>query len=119
MSDDPEAKLFYGYLQPEEDKELYNANSDEDDEYETPWTYIHTKHRHGCIGELYGYSNCLGVFLAVEESLYNASWDKVIKLPERFTIQPSWDERLKEAAKEFALDISGLQPGWHLVCLYF
>jgi hypothetical protein len=35
MSTDPEAKLFYGYLQPEADKEYYYESEDGND---TPWT---------------------------------------------------------------------------------
>ncbi len=119
MGTDPTAKLFYGYLQPEDDRENYNEHSDEDD-FDTPWTMTHTKTRQGCIGDIYGYGSSLGFFLAVKETLYYAGWDRVIKLtPERFTILPEWDEQLKGAAKEFGLNIADQLPGWHLVCLYF
>jgi hypothetical protein len=120
MSTDPEAKLFYGYLQPDDDKEKFNEEIADDADYETSWSGIHTKHAHGCIGEIYGYSSSLGFFLAVEKSLHEVMWDKVKMLsPQDLTIQPEWDDQLRQAAQIFNLDISQLQPGWHLVCLYF
>jgi hypothetical protein len=119
MSTDPEAKLFYGYLQPEDEKEAYN--DEEDIDKETPWSDAHGRQaHHGCIGDIYGYSGALGFFLAVEESLHTTEWDKVTSLsPQDFEIKPGWNEQLQQAAQVFNLDISQLQPGWHLVCLYF
>jgi hypothetical protein len=58
--------------------------------------------------------------LAVEESLHEAEWDEVVSLkPEDFEAKPEWDEKLRQAALEFGIDLDGLQASWHLVCLYF
>ena len=119
MSSDPEAKLFYGYLQPEEDREHYQ-NLDHSRDQETAWSATHTKTAHGCVGGIYGYDENLGFFLAVEASLQKAEWDEVVPLtPAHFVVKPGWDEQLRQAANTFKLDITDLQPGWYLVCLYF
>lgn len=119
MSTDPEAKLFYGYLEPlVEDED--DSDDEEDDDEDTPWDKSHTVRSHGCIGDLYGYSENLGHFLAVEASLHTAEWDEVKPLtPQDFVTQPEWDEQLHQAAVHFGIDDTGLQPGWYLVCLYF
>jgi len=119
MSTRPEAKLFYGYLQPEADKEEYNALEDDED---TPWSAIHGKKAYGCIGEIYGYSESLGFFLAVEESLHTAEWDEVksanlVGLAARY-LESAWDVQLRQAAETFGLDVTGIRPGWYQVCLY-
>ena len=112
-----EAKLFYGYLQPKADKEYHYESEDSTD---TPWTETHTKRKCGCIGGIYGYDENLGHFLAIEESLHTAEWDEVVSLkPEDFEVKPEWNEMLHQAALEFGIDLDGLQPSWHLACLYF
>ena len=121
MSISCKAILFYGYLQPEADKEYYY---EADDGNETPWTETHTKRKHGCIGEIYGCDENLGHFLAVEESLQKITpWDgvKSLKISDlgAKSLDPSWNERLHQAASEFGIDLAGLQPSWHLACLYF
>ena len=118
MSTDPEAKFFYGYIKSVDEFEA----CDNDREY-TPWDKSHTKSAHGCTVDLYGYSENLGYFLAVEESLYTAAWDTVktidiIELSAK-PIDLHWDEMLHNAANEFGIDIAELALGWHLVCLYF
>jgi hypothetical protein len=121
MSTDPSAKLFYGYKQPDADRERFNeidyATVEEDD---TPWSATHTERSHGCIGIINGYGENLGFFLAVEASLHEAEWDEVVTLSTRaLEIQPEWHEQLRQAAEAFHLDVSGMVPGWYLVCLYF
>jgi hypothetical protein len=118
MSSDPSAKLFYGYMQPESDKERYaEIDHNEDD---TPWSATHTKRAHGCIGGIHGYDEHLGFFLAVETSLRVAEWDQVQWLIQQdFVVQQEWSEQLALAAEAFKLDTAGMEPGWFLVCLYF
>ena len=114
MSDRPTAKLFYGYLQPESDRE---KDYKED---ESPWEATHCKVAYGCTGEIYGYYENLCFFLAVKESLHESEWDEVTDLePVQLAIRPSWDITLREASKQFGLDVTDQVPGWHLVCLYF
>lgn len=114
----PQAKLFYGYLQPESDREQYQEiDTNEED---TPWSATHLKKANGCIGGLYGYDENLGFFLAVEESLHEVEWDKKKRLIQKdFEIQPTWNEQLRQAAEEFGLDVTGLESSWYLVSLYF
>lgn len=117
MSTDPEAKLFYGYMQPESDREQRSELEEGED---TPWSATHTKHSSGCVGGMHGYDENLGFFLAVEESLHEADWDKIIPLTQKdLEIQPEWDGQLRLAAADFHLDLTGLKPSWYLVCLYF
>lgn len=119
MSDTPQAKLFYGYLQPEADREIFQGIGP-DEEKETPWSATHTQVSHDCVGGIYGYDESLGFFLAVEESLHEVEWDKTKLLSQKdFEVQPTWNEDLRLAAEEFKLDLTGLEPGWYLVSLYF
>jgi hypothetical protein len=120
MSTDAEAKLFYGYIQPESDKELYRKIDFSRTNDTTPWRETHTKKAYGCIGGIHGYDGELRFFLAVETSLHEAEWDEVKPLtPQDFVIQPEWDEQLHQAAGYFSIDDADLHPGWYLVCLYF
>ena len=58
--------------------------------------------------------------LAVEKSLSEAEWDNVVVLSQDdFEVQPEWKDQLQQAVEAFELDVSGMQPGWFLVCLYF
>jgi Nucleosome binding factor SPN, SPT16 subunit len=134
MSTDPEAKLFYGYVKPIKDDDDFdelgddaseNEEDDESDEEgyddyeETPWSKAHTISVHGCIGGIHGYDENLGYFLAVEESLHTAEWDEVKPLTAKdFKVKAEWDKALNKAAAEFGIDLTGLEPGLYLVCLY-
>lgn len=118
MSTDPVAKLFYGYIQPEADKKIYDAIDHNVDD--TPWSAIHTKKAYGCIGDIHGYDMHLRFFLAVEASLKEAEWDDIVPLTAKdFEIRPEWNQQLKEAAIVFNIDPTGLTPGWFLVSLWF
>lgn len=122
MSTEPEAKLFYGYIKPKNDDDADYDEDDEDNEEqdEDAWSKAHTETACDCTVGLYGYDENLGYFLAVEESLHTAMWAEVVPLKtEDFEVKPAWDESLRLAAEEFGIDLTGLQPGWHLVCLYF
>lgn len=120
MSSDPQAKFFYGYVEPRDEDEDYEDYGDYNEEDETPWDKAHTNTAHGCIGGIYGYSGNLGNFLAVQVSLHEAEWAEVHTLKQQdFEVQPEWKEQLQAAANHFEIDLSGLQPGWHLVSLYF
>lgn len=118
MSTDPEAKLFYGYIQeaPEE--------GEWDEEDEGAWGKAHGRQpQFGCMVDLYGYDGSLGYFLAVEESLCKAEWSEIqpidmVSLGVRH-LESTWDAQLRQAAETFGLDLTGLKPGWYLVCLYF
>lgn len=129
MSTDPEAKLFYGYVQPtpeeaewDEDETGEDEDEDEDEEADeesgNPWAVYGTSN--GCETGLYGYDNDLGYYLAVKESLYSAEWSQHIFISQIDLVRkPEWDEQLLQAAKLWNLDVSNLKVGWHLVCLYF
>jgi hypothetical protein len=120
MSTNATAKLFYGYMQPKEDREYYNEECDHSEDEETAWSAIAFKEAYCCVGGLCGHDGNLGTFLAVRESLHKATWTEDTPLkPEDFQVRPAWDEMLRKAAKAFGLDLTGLRPGWHLVCLYF
>jgi hypothetical protein len=118
MSISSEAKLFYGYIKPEEDDEEYDGVSSS-----SPWSKAHTESTHGCTVDIYGYDENLGYFLAVEESLCTAEWNtvKTIDLIDLGvqSLERPWNEMLRDAASEFGIDLTGLSLGWHLVCLYF
>jgi hypothetical protein len=119
MGKDPEAKLFYGFLEPlvEDDEESEDEDGEED---ETPWEKAHTRKAYGCIGGIYGYDENLGHFLAVEASLKEAEWDEVMPLTSQdFEVKPGWNQQLKEAALVQNIDLTGLTPGWFLVSLWF
>lgn len=114
----PEAKLFYGYMQPESDKELYARIDHNNDD--TPWTATHTKEAYGCEGGIHGYDEHLGFFIAVKASLKVAEWDDVVALTSQdFEVKPEWNQQLKEALSAFNIDPTGLTPGWYLVSLWF
>ncbi len=122
MGTDPEAKLFYGYIQPlpDEDDWENDSSEEEEDEEETPWENTHCVTKHGCIGGISGYDENLRHFLAVEKSLSEAQWSNVVALSQDdFEIRPEWKDQLQQAVEAFGLDVSGMQPGWYLVCLYF
>lgn len=119
MSTDPIAKLFYGYIQeaPEE------GEWSEKDE-ETSWDRTYGRQPQcGCTVDVYGYSGSLGYFLAIEESLHTAEWSEIqpidlVGLGVK-RLESTWDMQLRQAAEIFGLDLTGLKPGWYLVCLYF
>ncbi len=119
MSTDPIAKLFYGYIQeaPEE-----GEWSKEDEE--TSWDRTYGRRpQFGCTVDVYGYDRSLGYFLAIEESLHTAEWSEIqpidlVGLGVKH-LESTWDMQLRQAAEIFGLDLTGLKPGWYLVCLYF
>lgn len=116
------ASLFYGYVEPIHEDEY-------DVDVETPWDQAH-----GLPGvpwpeqqqlpytiEYYGVgSSYIAHYLAIRETLANAEWHKVQRIDiSKLTIKPEWEGILKDAARRWDLDVSGLEPGWHLVVLYF
>jgi hypothetical protein len=112
------ASLFYGYLQPQWDREIFLERNDPD--FETPWSDIHTERFARCVGGMYGYDEHLGFFLAIEASLKQAEWDDVVELRiADLKVHEVWQSYLETAAQHFHLDLHGLRPSWYLTSLYF
>jgi len=124
MSTDSEAKLFYGVVKPTIEARAYDGDYDyEAEESETeygPWSDAHGKpYKPASVG-LYGYDDDLGYFLAINDSLHTVEWSTTKLIPaSSLVVQPEWDEQIRAMAEYAGLDISGLEIGWHLVCLYF
>lgn len=116
MSNKAKAELFYGYLQPLEDKEAYNN----DKNTATPWSAMRSKEAHGCVGEKFGDPGDIGFFLAIKESLRSGELRTLRSLGERdFQVKPAWKEQLKQAVAAFKLDVTNLQPDWYIVLSSF
>lgn len=110
MGTDPSAKLFYGYINPE-DEEGEDARWDIPDEYKPDAV---------CGLELFGYDGFIRYGLSVAASLKRADWSDAVNIsPDHFNVPDEWNQQLAEYAREKGIDISGLTPGWHLVSIYF
>lgn len=115
MSSDLQAKLFYGFIQPLDDREAHYQDMEE-----TPWTQTHTRKAHGCLGGIYGTDEAIGHYLAVEGSHRTAQWSTIVALNQKeLQVEDYWDAQLEDAVKHFNLNVTGQSPSWYLVSLYF
>jgi hypothetical protein len=111
MGTSPSGKLFYGYINPNEEEEGTSEWSD------IPFSIVHESI---CRPELFGYDGFIRYAIAVTESVVRVDWSDSKNIDStHFIINPFWNSQLLDFAKEHNIDVQELTPGWHLVCLYF